>query len=320
MTAKQRVAIVGAGLAGSLVAFGLRRRGCTPDVFDKSRGTGGRLAAARLGGSSADLGAPMIPTDLANELRALSPELPIQAWTVQVANFQLELQGERSLQVPVPRASALTRQLLEGTTLYTQSRVRAIEPLDAGWQLVMDDDSVHGPYDRVVLAVPGPQAVPLLAAVPALQQRAQEVVMAPAWVMLAEQPACPEALAEIDWLEGEHPVLARICRDCGKPQRSGNIWQLQAREDWSAAHVDAHPDWIAEQLLHAVSDLAGAGFTPVTQRVHRWLYSQVAVSPGSEPLSPCGTLGVCGDWVGGAGLEGAWHSAQRLLAAFDTGR
>ncbi len=54
----ERVAIIGAGLAGALVAEGLHRFGAQVTVFDKSRGTGGRLAAARLGELSMDLGAP----------------------------------------------------------------------------------------------------------------------------------------------------------------------------------------------------------------------------------------------------------------------
>ncbi len=56
----QRVAIVGAGIAGATLARRLTDAGMSVEVFEKSRGTGGRLAAARLGEASLDLGAPII--------------------------------------------------------------------------------------------------------------------------------------------------------------------------------------------------------------------------------------------------------------------
>lgn len=316
----ERVAIVGAGLAGSLVAQGLIQRGCIPDVFDKSRGTGGRLAAARLEDYSADLGAPALPAALAQQLLLLDPDLPLQRWCLRAADFGLSTIQVKDHYVAVPRASALTRQLLAGARLNTQTRISAVEKLASGWSLVTDKGETCGPYSHVVLATPAPQAVPLLAPVASLQAAAERVHMSASWVMLLELSACPEALAKLDWLEGEHPVLARVCRDSGKPGRNGEVWQLQARPDWSGQHVDAGPQWVGERLLAALSELACTELEPIQQRVHRWLYSDVAQSMGSAPLSPCGTIGVCGDWVGGPGLDGALRSAQGVLAAWEAGR
>ena len=53
-----RIAIIGAGIAGATLANRLNSSGFTVDIFEKSRGTGGRLASTRVGQLSADLGAP----------------------------------------------------------------------------------------------------------------------------------------------------------------------------------------------------------------------------------------------------------------------
>jgi hypothetical protein len=52
--------------------------------------------------------------------------------------------------------------------------------------------------------------------------------------------------------------------------------------------------------------------------VHRWRYALPA-SNGHAPMrhawwSAASGLGVCGDFLGGTGVEGAWLSAQALLA------
>ena len=52
--------------------------------------------------------------------------------------------------------------------------------------------------------------------------------------------------------------------------------------------------------------------------VHRWRYAL----PQPQPLTSAGScwwdadqrLGVCGDFLGGCGVEGAWLSAQSLAA------
>jgi predicted NAD/FAD-dependent oxidoreductase len=51
--------------------------------------------------------------------------------------------------------------------------------------------------------------------------------------------------------------------------------------------------------------------------VHRWRYARAQASTAA-PARQCwwdaaGGLGVCGDFLGGTGVEGAWLSAQALI-------
>lgn len=315
-----RVAIIGAGLAGCLVAHGLARAGARPELFDKSRGTGGRLASARLGEFSADLGAPLIDDDSAARLLGISPQCPLERWSHRRARFDTAEQVECSVAVAVPRASALTRHLLQTVPLHSATRIIELQSDPRGWWLRAEQGERFGPYARVVVATPAPQAVPLLAAAPALQQRAAAVEMAPAWVMLVQLARPIAALAGIDRLEAGHALLARACRDSAKPGRAGEIWQLQARSDWSAGQLQADPVRVGEQLLQALAERAGEGLTPIASRVHRWLYAEVVATPGvPTPVDDCG-LAVCGDWTLGRGLAAAIGSAERVLGALEPDR
>jgi predicted NAD/FAD-dependent oxidoreductase len=46
----ETIAVVGAGIAGLLLARELKARGAEVVVFEKSRGLGGRMATKRVGG------------------------------------------------------------------------------------------------------------------------------------------------------------------------------------------------------------------------------------------------------------------------------
>lgn len=319
MFADERIAVIGAGLAGCLVARQLADRGGMPEVFEKSRGTGGRLAAARLGGASADLGAALIDSKAAMHLLDARAQLPLEQWPHKRSDMKLMTCAEEEGWVPMPRASSLTRALLEGVPLYTETRIVALEEHNqGGWWLHTEAGEKKGPYARVVLAVPAPQAVPLLAASDPLQRAASSARMTPSWVSLLELPERPVKLDEVDVLEGDHPILARICRDSSKPGRSGEIWQLQANTRWSEQYVDADPGWVGQQLIGALSALLGESVKPDALRVHRWLYSNVESSQKIRPVSSCGSLAVCGDWVCGQGILAAVESANLLIRALET--
>lgn len=321
---KGHVAIIGAGLSGALVAAGLLQRGYQVDVFDKSRGTGGRLASARFGEGSMDLGAPGFSSAQRDKLLTLADGLRehLQPWQVQHADFASPTNlSTLTRHVCVPRNSALTRALLQGAQLHTSTRVGEVERLDGGsWVLKSEEDEVLGEYTQVVVAVPAPQAVPLLTACPDLARQASEVRMAPLWVMLVQLEQAPERLQSLDWLEGEHPVLGRIVRDGAKPGRSGLHWFIQASDIWSERHVDSSPEQVSAELLQALEAFTEQPVKVVASRVHRWLYAQAGVPTGS--LQSMNGLHVCGDWTctaepGEEGLDAACLSAASILQNLD---
>ncbi|GAA0687125.1 FAD-dependent oxidoreductase [Marinobacterium maritimum] len=317
MLSGERIAVIGAGVAGCMVARNLADKGARLEVFDKSRGTGGRLAASRLGDVSADLGADVFDESTAMRLMRVE-SLPLQLWSHTRADLQLQSRTRADAWVSAPRASALTRQLLDGIPLHGQTRITELKPAEQDcWWLQDESGRYWGPYNRVIIAVPAPQAVPLLAGAPDLQSAAAAVRMSSAWVLLLALSQRPRVLQAVDLLEGEHSVLSRVCRDSGKPGRSGEVWQLRARADWSDRHVDANPEYVAQQLLDAFVDLVEEPVQVARHRIHRWLYADVATSSGSPPLCGTGRLGVCGDWVCGQGLSAAMQSADLLTRALE---
>ncbi|MFA5677273.1 MAG: FAD-dependent oxidoreductase [Pseudomonas sp.] len=314
---KSPVAIIGTGIAGLSAAHALRQAGCAVVLFEKSRGSGGRLASKRTAIGPVDIGAPCFSatgSDFRHACQQWHDDGLIAAWPPSVGAAGW---------TGVPRMSSLSRGLLADTTVHFGCRINDILPMDSQWQLVDSEGTRHGPFASVILAVPAPQASELLSTAPALASLAASVEMRPIWSVALgfrhplPAPAGPGSPAS-------YP-LARHTHNSAKPDRANamDVWVLQADSDWSAANLDTPGAEIATQLQEAFArtldyQLPPADFT----LAHRWLYAEPAQPRSWSALAEASMgLYVCGDWCLAGRIEDAWLSgreAARLLLEYNT--
>lgn len=313
----QTVAVIGAGLSGLRCASLLANEGFTVSVFEKSRGTGGRLASSRLGELTTDLGVPFIETQL-TDFRdwLLQHSSAVARWQPYQTDFtlaQATQNSQRELFVGVPRSSMLTRLLAEGVHLRTETRVSVAWPDRQGILLRDDQAEILGHFDKVIIATPAPQAVPLLDALQSNQTRAAAVKMQPSWVLSLELHERPASLTQIDLIEGKHAEFSRILRDSSKPKRSGEIWTLQANTAWTEAYLNLSAETVMHELVAAFVALTGDPIQVKQYRAHRWLYCDTQHSESVSALWDADkSVGVCGEWLAGGGVDGAWKSGSEL--------
>ena len=337
------IAIVGAGLAGLTCAQFLAQAGHRVHVFDKSRGPSGRMSTRRSSDASTewqcDHGAQYF-TARDTHFRAQVADWEhagvAAAWQGRIGTHdgQRFVLHDSALQrfVGTPRmtspAAHLVRhmeQLPQPVRFQWQTTVQPLQaPAGAGWQLHSPE---HGPeaqrYQAVLLAVPAPQAAPLLEAVtPEAATLARSAPMRACWSVMVR---CPQPVPlPVDGCFVEHSPLRWIARDSSKPGRSGpETWLLHASHGWSEAHVHDAATAVTTALLQAFAQLGGPDPASVQATAHRWLYADTA-----PPLNVDGWwqpetgLGLCGDWLHNGTVEGAWlsgrHLAQRVHATLAT--
>ena len=317
------VAIVGAGLGGIACARALVQQGRSVVVFDKGRKPGGRLSSRRASESTFDHGAPLF-TAMTPSFREV-----VEGWTE--AGFVRPWQGrfaaiaadgsrsrwEVEPWVGVPTMSALPRALAAGLDVRAPIRVGRVEARSAGWSLFDEGGGALGAFGTVVINTPAGQAVPLLPA--PLRERAQAAdgEMEPCWTAMVV-PAEPWDPG-FDAAQLESGPLSRVFSQASKPGRGALPgWVLHARGDWTAAHWDDAPTDVIAALVAAMGGPTGPVGALAFSEAHRWRYARAAAGVVEGSLWDADArIGACGDWCGGPGVEGAWHSGTSLAARIE---
>lgn len=325
----QRIAVIGAGIAGAACAASLHQAGEQVSLFDKSRAAGGRMATRRATwtddegmpqSTEFDHGAPWFSARHPRFRAALARAEragAVQAWQPQV-HAAWPAPRKRPSFVAVPNMPALCRQLVGELPVHTGHAVQRLQRDHAGWQLVLEGGVCTGPFDQVMLALPPAQAAVLLAG---HQDRwADELVslrMNGCWTLMA-------VTNDVDWpwdaADIDRGPLACVLRNDRKPGRQPRLghatWVAHATPAWSAAHLESNPLDVTQALSTALAALLPAGPLQWHHRaVHRWRYAMPAdTAPnGRECLFDGETgLGVCGDFFGAGNVEAAWRSGDEL--------
>jgi renalase len=327
MTHNIHIAVIGAGMAGIACASALHQAGLAVSLFDKGRGPGGRMSTRRGEDWQCDHGAQYFtaraPAFRAEVARWVAAGV-VAPWQVQVHSFgddraagSVDTGGATERFVGAPRMSSVAAWLTAPLAFSTGITVSAVQREQDGWRVVVQDGgALQQAFDAVVLAVPAPQAAPLLHEVaPQQAALAAEVSMEGCWSLMLDY-AAPLHLGFDAAFVNQGP-LRWIARDSSKPGRIGReSWLLHASAAWSEAHIERSGDEVAALLLAAFARLGGTA--PQRWSAHRWRYASTPqVRTEQCWWEPAQGLGVCGDWLNGGTVEAAWLSgtalAQRIL-------
>ncbi len=312
----RRIAVIGAGVAGSVAARGLAQAGLRVTVFDKGRSIGGRLAQRRREGAVFDHGAQFIRPRDPVLIRLL--EAGVRAGVV--ARWPAAEVDERPVYIGKPAMATPLKMLLAEVPVETNCRITRLARDAEGWWLEDAGDIRHGPFDGALIAIPPVQARELLgtlgdAAPAALVAATEAARLAPCWaLLLAFDP--PLELMHHDARSLDTGPIAWIARNTSKTGRAGrDAWTVHASPAWSSAHLEETPDVIAAELLAAFRAATGIGaVTPCHIEAHRWRYSLVTEPVGTPALFDAETgLGLCGDWCLGGKIEAAFLSGRALV-------
>ncbi len=329
----QRVAVVGAGLAGLTCAQTLRSTGLEVVVIEKSRGVGGRLSTRRAQWAQYDHGAQYFTVRderFASFVNAGLANGSVAIWQPRLAKRASD-NPSQTWYVGSPGMSALGRAQATGLDVRTEMRVQTLVRVDAGWHLAMDDGSHLDGFDAVVVAVPNEQAVPLIE--PHMQswsQQLEQTPMQPCWTLMV---STAESLTDLDatllgqgqdqkqGVQGLQGVIGWWARNSSKPGRptapGRHDWVIQATAEWSQANVERSKSDVEHELLEAFAgELGYPEIKPLEPpMVHRWLYARrrQELAAFNEPWwQPQISLGVCGDGLTQSRVEQAYLSGLLL--------
>jgi renalase len=335
------IAIIGAGIAGITAARTLANAGHHVQVFEKSRGAGGRMSTRESNFGTFDHGAqyftvrdPRFSLALQSVPGTMEICRPWSANAVRVLDplghvFEAARASKEAHFVAKPGMNALVRHWASplGKAVHHNTPITRLERgAKSLWTLHTEGHAFKG-FDHVLLAIPSVQATNLLKAsgkdvADAQWLKAMHAVdVAPCWTLMLAFPNATQPNLHIgpQWNAARsiHHRIAWLARESSKPGRTKvERWTVQASAAWSAEHINDTDARVQAKLLRAFSELTGIRAEPAHTQVHRWLYAKTITPLGvSHQYNPANGLGTCGDWHLGHRVEDAFVSGLELALA-----
>lgn len=352
------VAVIGAGLAGLVCAQQLQQQGLSVEVFDKSRGLGGRLATRRIQSAWIDHGVRYWHVQ-GEQTQALLDRLLkhdiLQPWTSSIAQIddtgqmislnaalnQHDGQQDNCYVSPVG-LTAIAKFLAQNLTIHRSQRAIALAPMPSGqWHIQFEADPANQASGSVayakaiVLAIPAPQAVPLLSplvehGLPSeIPNQIQAVEFDPCIsVMAGYSPDQPSEVAKLlgKWQAlrlTQHSALSWVSLEQSKAKQADQpLLLIQSTAAFAEQYLEADDLQPAgKALLTALAELDQPGWNdPHWMQVHRWRYAFTRRPLGQPWLATHTPLPLicCGDWCLGPNIEAALQSGTAAATQFAT--
>jgi predicted NAD/FAD-dependent oxidoreductase len=318
----KQIAVIGAGIAGLACARELQSYGISVDVFEKSRGPSGRMSTRRTQDWSADHGAqyftarnPRFIQEVQSWIEAGTAAIWKPKLKVYEANTWRESHSQDIRYVGTPYMNSPGKHLAEDLAVQYEKTISKLERVDGKWHLQCSEaNEISTLYDVVVLAIPAPQVSALLRNLDSgATDIADSAQMNACWTMMANFPHQLNIDFDATFINGE--IISWICQNRSKPMRQGSAWTIHGNPGWSQENVELSKEDAQDQMLQCLTAL-GFNCEDADISMHRWRYANGGLENGIEYLAlPNIGLGLCGDWLNGGRVEGAWLSGFNLAAA-----
>lgn len=335
-----KAAVIGAGIAGLTAARELAKSGVKVQVFEKSRGVGGRLANKRLEWGNLDIGAQYFTARderFQKQVDQWQKEGIAARW--QFNPHSLTISGlttrpDSTLRyVGTPKMNSLAHALARDVDIEFKTRIEVLERTRDGWVLsTADGITEQERYDWVVLSLPAEQSKVLLTGT-AIEHQIPEYVHEPCWALALA--TLGEVPADIQGIFGDE-IVSWVSRLSSRPQRRiqkketqqkgsdnyDDLWMLHFSSDWSTIHTKESKVNVTqtglEWLSRALENHIDKPLQAVQDFKHYWLYARAkngkAMSSVIADRSTC--IAAIGAWASGGRIEGAYLSALDFMDYF----
>ena len=323
---RKRIAIIGAGMAGLVLA---NRLGVCADVsvFEKARGVGGRMSTRHNGQFTFDHGAQFFTIRDKKFAEYLAPWLAsglIQEWTGKVITLEAGKKITDRLwfephYVACPGMNSLCKKLAENVRVNLECEVAPLSDKGIeGWTLFNKNNQSIGTYDLVISTAPPIQTCRLFNAYLSQEARVRQSRLLACYTMMFGF----SKKWDQSWMAARinNSPLEWIAVNSTKPGRNNDLTTLVVHSTnvWAEAHADDDLQEAETFLRDQLEQLLKMKLDrPDCFALHRWRYALLDKAHDDQTRDPpyfdsTLQLASAGDWGSRSRVEDVWLEANRL--------
>lgn len=328
------IAIIGAGIAGCIAANIFASHGIKHTVFEKSRGTGGRLSYRRRTADDIEVHFDHGAQYVTAKDKAFHDYIGIarhgnhvQEWIAKASDTKNTARTKRRF-VGAPGMSQIVKPLIKNSDIQLQTRITDIKKDGDVFTLTSEDSDGHkqdyGPFTHVFCTAPAEQAYALIGDHDPIFETLKTISYDPCWtLMVAFHDRLPfenDILTDADFKETSaqnqtnSQMIGWAARNNSKPDRAGSHdqWVIQSAPEWSHKTINDPKEEISEKLLSDFWTHTGLEtHTPFHTDIHRWLYARVSKALDQDfVISQNSRIIFAGDGCLGPRVEYAFESGR----------
>lgn len=315
---EQRIAIIGAGMAGLSCAWHLQRAGIKTTVFEQAGSAGGRIVTHAHKTTTFDVGTPFFTANnpyFKTFLEYWGKKGMIECWKGQiyVDNRQAGLNLSKHPFVGAPSMDVLAKILQQGQDIAYHHSITRIDKVSGGWRL-FNGAKDYGFFDRVILTLPAPLSHQLLKDANILQSEVEKCLkFTSVWVVMVS--FAQKLPTSYDAMAVANSPFTYAFRDSNKPRRArGEAWVLHGNVQWTRENLEIKEEQAVQKIVGAfLNSLKASALKPTYTAAKLWKNAYVE-KPLGQPYLFADGIGVCGDWLMGRRVEDAFLSGAEMAA------
>ena len=319
---KKHIAVIGAGLSGITIASIIKEK-FKVEVFEKSRGVGGRMSTRKETSFIFDHGAQFFKIktpDFKNYLSESFSQQIIQPWNFRLAYFDGQnlrkikfIKDEDKFYVGVPNMNSIVKHLSKKCNVILNTKIERIINENDKWNLYDQNKKSYGSYDLVVLSLPAQQSLKLITKKVSFYPLIEKIKMKGCFSLMVGMSEPLNLDYDAALIENED--IAWFAVNNSKPFRMNNYCLLiNSSYEYASKNINTSKDKVLKHLLNISSEFINYDLSKSNMiKIHKWRYVEAKCSPKENYfIDHKEKVAACGDWFINSRVEGAFLSANEL--------
>ena len=317
-----RVAIIGAGLAGISIACLINKKFDT-EIFEKSRGIGGRMSTRNASPFNFDHGAQYFKIkskEFMNFATNLIEKEVIKTWSFRHAFFNennLEklkmITDKDKYYVGAPNMNSIIHYLSKGFKINLNTKINKIIKKNNKWCLYDEDKKTFSEFNWVILCLPAEQALNLIYEKIYFYNLLKHIKMRGCFSLLIGRDKDLSLNFDAAYIQNNDIVW--IASNNSKPNRNNNhSLIINSSYDYAKKNINTSREVVINHMLNLINKLTKKDLSnSALISLHQWRYAEAENNPVQNYfIDENEKIAVCGDWFINSRVEDAFTSAHEL--------